>query len=171
MVRLFLVCWLTVLLRLGRNDMGWQRRNLKLKFAEGTEYDGLEIVMKRLAIGDLLSVSKLAQVTKTEEGATAAFAELLEIVAKSLVSWNIEDDDGNPVPIELGKVGHTDEFGVSHASTGLYNLDVELINTVVASWLSAAAGVSPPLPKNSNSGEQSLEEFDLTAALSESPQN
>lgn len=161
--------------------MGYQRSTLILKF-EDEEYAELEVKMRRLPLGDLLAVSELADMGKDLKDHKAALDDLLSTVAGSLLSWNLEDEKGEPVLLEKGHERHKAKPGccersagpevlvetVWHASTGLYSLDLDFTLDIVNAWVESAAGVSRPLPKNSNSGSTSLEEFEQMVASLES---
>lgn len=145
--------------------MGFQRGALKLKF-EQPDLEGLEIRIRRLSLGDALRVTELAGLGESIAQQRELMDELAGFLAKNILTWNLEDEQGNAVPIVLGEPGTKEQ-----PSTGLYNLDVELILAIVASWLDFAAGVSPPLPQKSNSSEPSPGQFDLTAALSQNQES
>jgi hypothetical protein len=126
--------------------MGYRRpvKQFRLQF-EDAEFDGLEVIMTSLSTGDLLKVTrgagKLAALDNTAASVTAGgddVAELLRVMAKSLVSWNLEDDHG-PVPANLD---------------GILTQDLDLVVAVIQAWTSAIAGVAPPLPQSSNGGGQ-----------------
>lgn len=161
--------------------MGYERSTLKLKFAD-PQFEGLEVRMKRLPIGDMLAVTSLAELSKlgqdadaTLDAATAAEGKraldtLLAMLAGSMLSWNLEVE-GVPVPTDKGAPAHFEGEGDEQVwvpSTGLHSIDPELVYAIVEAWFEAAAGVSPPLPKNSNSGGSSPVEFELMALPSES---
>lgn len=163
---------------------GYERSTLKLKF-DDEEFDGLIVRMKRLPIGDLFSVMELADVAQggkddlSVEESKAALDSVLDFLAPSIISWNLEEN-GKPVPTGKGTPAHKVEPGccdivvpdngsvTRHPSTGLCSVDVDLIFAVIDAWVDAASGVSPPLPKNSNSGGLSPAESETMAALSES---
>ena len=62
--------------------------------------------------------------------------------AGALVSWNLEDEDGEPIPADLAGVLSND-----------FDLNLELIGA----WLDAASGAATPLGRPSTSGSPSLE--------------
>lgn len=157
--------------------MGYQRSVLKLKF-EDPEFEGFEVRMKRMSVDDMLYLTSLKDIrgeSETEEG----LAKMLEILAEGILSWNLEDEQGNPVAVELGHSRHPaapeccsccPEDRETHPATGLYAQDMDLIIQILNTWVSVIK-VSRPLPKTSNSGGPFPEEFELMAPESVSPEN
>lgn len=153
--------------------MGFQRGNLILKFKD--EFEGLEIKMKRLPIGDLMAVSKLADIGK--ELGTDQFTEpldaLLGTLASNILWWNMEDDNSNPIEIEKGSASHVEMMSgeeIYVPSSGMYALDLELIMTIVDVWVTQAAGVTEEMGKASTPGKKHdstpREEFQLQQVIS-----
>jgi hypothetical protein len=84
--------------------MGFKVPNIKvtLKFAS-EEYEGLEIVVRKGTIADALrgeAMMKKAKDLSEAEGAQLVFEYLSEFI----VSWNIEDDEGNPTPVNAASL-------------------------------------------------------------------
>lgn len=71
---------------------------------------------------------------------------LMEKFAGFLDEWNLEEEDGAPVPPTVA---------------GLKSLELKLVVSVLAAWLANSAGVMPDLSEGSNSGEPSQEESSL----------
>lgn len=125
--------------------MGYQRPTLKLVFAD-PEFDGLEVRARRLTVGAMLRLHKLsATQAASPDGDDSAerFGELLSAVADSIISWNLEDDQGQPVPA---------------TAAGLRSQDMPLVEAVKQALLDASVGVAPPLPQPSSGGGPSPEE-------------
>ena len=123
--------------------MSYQRSILKLTF-DDPEFVGLEIKAKRLSMDDLLRLAKYREVRETGSitDGLAAVEELVDTVDKYLLAWNMtEGEDETPVPCTLR------------------GMDVEFVLAVVDSLGVTSAGVSPPLPRNSDSGPSSEEEL------------
>lgn len=124
--------------------MGYQRSLLKLVFRDG-EFGGLEVVCRRMKVADAMAATALAKVDQADPAQqVAALEKVTEILASHIVSWNLEDEDGEPVPTDL-----------EH----LREQDFQMVNALVTKWMEVAVGVSPPLSKPSNGGEPSLEEL------------
>jgi hypothetical protein len=108
-----------------------------LEFAEA-EFDGLEVRMRPSTVGELLEMSEFDRSNKTELKA------MFERFAEALLSWNLEDDNGVPVPATVD---------------GIKSQDVDLILAIIAAWQSARTGdVSAPKEPPSSVGLPSLVE-------------
>jgi hypothetical protein len=99
----------------------------------------LEVTTRGLSIGDLRTVSGLAPTAAAGETSNIENIEpLLVIFAKSLVSWNYEDEDGEPVGTSLEE---------------LRGQDMRMLMPVVMTWISEVSTIPDPLPKPSTDGE------------------
>jgi hypothetical protein len=124
------------------------KRNPKiyqLTFDETTDYPGLEVQVRTLTMGQLLSVW-------TAEGG-AGSARTFELFMDRLVSWNLEDEQGLPVPITREAVEAEDD---------------DLVNAIIKRWTDAVLGVPAPLDAGSNSGGPSVAESTLAEIPSQS---
>lgn len=108
----------------------------KLEF-EGEEYEGLEVRMRGLTVRRFQRVLAVYEGGKDED-----IDEILDFFVKAVDSWNLEDDDGRPLPVTAEALG---------------DLDLEFVNAMVGAWLDAVGGVSDDLGKDSGSGGPSLE--------------
>lgn len=108
--------------------MGWkaQPKTYVLRF-EDPKYEGLEVKTRSLPLGDFLSYDDMS--------ATEGFEWFAE---KVLVSWNITDDNDEPVPC---------------TRDGLFAQDLELVRDLIEAWKDAVIGVAAPLEKPSPAGE------------------
>jgi hypothetical protein len=106
-----------------------------LQFEEGHEFHGLEARVAGMTLGEFMEV--------TEGGAETAAAALKRF-ADHLISWNLEDEHGNPVPT-------TEE--------ALRQQDHDLVLALNNAWVQHVVGVhdADPLPETSTSGAPSLE--------------
>lgn len=119
--------------------MGYKRGGKRhtLTWAKGAELHGLVVQVRSLSIEGLLGFARLAarftdDVAPGELGEVAG--QLFDGFASRLVSWNLEDDDGAPVPATREGVG---------------GQDVEFILAIVMAWMEAVAAVDTPLPNGS----------------------
>lgn len=130
----------------------------------GTKYDGLDVRMTGLLVGELLESMKVADVIKflgslegADEATMAEHADELAVAlkrsedfylsfARHLVSWNVErrDETGEwvDVPATLDGV-RTQEPG--------------FIRDIVDAWRTAVSGVKPNLRRPSPNGAPALE--------------
>lgn len=109
-----------------------QPNTITLTFEAGHELHGLEATCQGLTIGEFLTFTGMDGSDGESSGAT------IERFHTSLISWNLEDTDGNPIP-------------VSESRGRPHRMIIELNNAYVA----ALTGVhkNDPLPDASPSGE------------------
>lgn len=121
----------------------------KLNF-KGTDLEGLEVTMKSVTVREFGEMLKAA----TLEGITPETIQsndmILKLFADSIVSWNLEDAKGKPVPRTV---------------EGVKNQERPLIAKLLSAWQFAVAGVDSPLPSASGDGGTSQE---AALALAES---
>ena len=125
--------------------MGYKRptKVLKLNF-EDPEMKGLVVRVKSVKLGKLLGLVKLVSLDteKLTPEDLALIDDVFQTFADSLVSWNVEDDDDQPVPPTLD---------------GVYSQDLDFIMEIVAAWVDGLTGVSDPLAGRSRGGGTSQE--------------
>ena len=120
--------------------MGYKpkRTIYKLDFSD-TEYAGLEVAVRAGSIDDLLGLQELAGA----DGMTADEARrMFTGFAALLVSWNVEDDDDQPVPTSY---------------EGVASQEPDFIKAIITAFYANVAGTPPPLPGASDSGANSGE--------------
>jgi hypothetical protein len=137
-----------------------KRKTLKLVF-DDEEFDGLVVKVGAAPMRTILKVVELLTTLEEKEDLTGAeitrlFNEMFGIFADALVSWNVEDDGGNPVPTTV---------------EGITSQDSAFIMAIINTWAEVLSGVSTPLGKPSPNGERSPEELIPMEALSESQPN
>lgn len=124
--------------------MGYKRdkKVYKLSFSD-PEMAGLEVRTRGLGVGELMELSRLVDMpTVTREDKEAKTRRSVESLFSAIVSWNLEDENGNPVEPTL---------------ENLYREDEEFVATLLVAWMTAVAGVSPPLNQQSSAGKPSVE--------------
>lgn len=116
--------------------MGFKRKRkvYRLDFSD-TEYEGLEVRVRGLTTGEYLDVVGLAA-TSTDENSGETDA-MLKLFARHLVAWNLEDEDGNPVPATY---------------EGIKSNDLSMNLRIVNAWTDAIASVSEDVEKKSLTG-------------------
>lgn len=131
--------------------MGYKRNRklYKLVFDQDTDYAGLEVVVGTVTMGQLLTMRTGKQDDDGKDGVQAS----VELLADRIVEWNLEDEDGQPVPPTLD---------------AMYGEDDDLILAIINRWTDAISAVRAPLQQSSPSGEPSLVESVPMEALSES---
>lgn len=129
--------------------MGFREPNstITLRFKQGDELHGLEATLRGMSIGEYM------QATGMDGGEGEDTAQTMGRFFAALVSWNLEDEAGNPIP-------------VSEAPTR----DQRLIRRLNNAYVDALMGVheADPLAESSTSGESSPAPAIPMAPLSES---
>lgn len=122
----------------------------KLTF-EGSGYEGLEVTVDSVPLGTLLDISEKFQMIDAED--IAGQREVITLFAGLIESWNVEDDDGNPVPPGL---------------EGLLRYDMPFTMAIIGAWVGSTTAAPPPLPSSSDSGATSPEVLTAMGELSAS---
>ncbi|MCZ4509948.1 hypothetical protein O3Q52_17435 [Streptomyces sp. ActVer] len=117
--------------------MGYRpkRKIYTLEF-EDPEFNGLEVKIRGLNTGQMLDID-----TARDDGDDAAILGMLQLMADQLLEWNVEDDDGQPVPATFEGI-RTQELAFNWA--------------IIDAWQNAVAGVSAPLDGESTDGDPLL---------------
>lgn len=100
------------------------------------EYEGLEVTARSVSVEELLKITGVAS-QMTSRPDDKQVGELFGFFASRLVSWNLEDEDGKPVPATL---------------KGLMGEELGFMLNIIQAWVRAITGVSPPLPPGSSAG-------------------
>lgn len=119
------------------------RKRYRLTF-EGTEHDGLQVVMKGLKVGDMLDMATLSSQVSAGDGMTpeqaAQMGGMYDLLGSSIVEWNLLDDDDRPI---------------EPSAEALRNEEPSLSNAILNAWTQAVNGVAAPLDQPSTSGSRS----------------
>ena len=107
----------------------------RLTWDDSTEFPGLVATMRGARVREILAVSELADQAGAEN--MTSIRALFGQIAEFLTSWNVETEDGDPVPA---------------TEYGLYEVELALVLAIVNAWVEAAGGVSGPLSERSSSG-------------------
>lgn len=96
--------------------MGYRpkRDPYKLDFS-ATEHDGLEVAVRRMPISVLLDVAEGTSKPNNPD----AIRHMYTTLAFALESWNVEDDEGQPVPADLD---------------GVQSQDPEFMSVIIQAW-------------------------------------
>lgn len=124
-----------------------KRKVYKLDFA-GTEYDGLEVKVRGLTTGEYLELISLS--APGTEGESKETDGMLRLFASHLVSWNLVDDDDEPVPSTF---------------EGIKTNDLTMNMAIVNAWTDAMVEVPASTEKKSPTGVDSLVESIPTETL------
>lgn len=127
-----------------------QRKGVRLVFKDGTVMDGAEVVVGSLNVGDYMAFTQLSKAgTKPEE-----FEKIAEILGRKILSWNLEEEDGTPIP---------------HDVTGILGLELDMVMAIITAWTEGVTSVPAPLPEGSSSGATSPEVPIPMTPISSSP--
>ena len=107
-----------------------QKKVFRLRF-EDEEYADLVIRVKSATMNDFMELTKLDK-DKPDDS-----LKVFALFVRNIVSWNIEDDDDNPLPVTV---------------ESLLDLEPDFVNRLITTWMETTAGVSVPLGKPSNVG-------------------
>ncbi|MFI2349697.1 hypothetical protein ACH492_22120 [Streptomyces sp. NPDC019443] len=113
-----------------------KRKRINIKFEEPHEYAGLEVCLRGTNLGEFLALRGIGDVDLSDIG------DQLKRFGESLISWNLLEEDGTPVPPTLEAV---------------YTQDQDLMFALASQWMDVMAGVKAPLDESSPAGEPSLE--------------
>jgi hypothetical protein len=120
-----------------------EEKQYKIDFEEGHALHGLHIVMGSLTLGEYNSMMKRGLVKGANEETLKANDEMIDLFVSKIVSWDLEDAKGNPVPT---------------TREGVDSQDRNYIGQMINAWQMAMLGISELLGKGSLNGSQSLEE-------------
>jgi hypothetical protein len=122
--------------------MGFQLEpnHYKLTF-EDPELSGLECTMREVSLAELLDISELLSADPRSGDARERVTNRSEMVASCIVSWNLEDAAGQPVPISgQALLDQPHRFSVA----------------ITAAWLREVVGLpTPPARTSESSGDGS----------------
>lgn len=134
--------------------MGYKRKRTHVLEFDDNQFDGLEVVADSASMDEYFTIRDLLdRPTSTAAGARDDLREIFDLLVPKLVSWNLEAEDGSPVPLDRETFGSQDR---------------EFTGAIVQAWLQAVQGVRRPLPTPSPSGEQSVAASIPTETLSAS---
>jgi hypothetical protein len=120
--------------------MGYRKKSTlyTLKWPDGHDLAGLEVTMRGLSVDGMVKVATLGSALRaaTDVAAQAVKAgELFTLLASKLVAWNLEEEDGTPVPATL---------------EGVQDQDLALVTEILTAWVGEISSVDNPLPPGSN---------------------
>lgn len=129
--------------------MGYRReRTVRLAFDDdhpARHMHGFEATMRRLSTRQMLTLEELQDLDEEalrgdRDGQRKKADELLTFISEGCVAWNLEGDDGLPVPV---------------TAEALWQEDPAFWMELVKGWTDAIAGVSGPLDQPPSAGPQS----------------
>lgn len=115
-----------------------------------TDVKGLEGAVIRLKSTKVGKLRRLLAALDSNAPLSEVIGPLLTTVADNLISWDLEDEDGTPIPTTV---------------EGLEELELDDLFNLISSWTSVMTGPEEALGKDSPSGEPSQELSALMEAL------
>lgn len=113
-----------------------KRRIYDLQF-EDPDMEGLEVKIRHVDTGQSLALD-----SAISSGGEDGVRVCLDLLAENMIEWNVEDDNGQPVPVTMD---------------GLLSQELDFNLAIVNAWREAILGVPAPLDSASPDGEPSLE--------------
>lgn len=130
-----------------------ERKLYQINF-EDPDLDGFECVMSGVSLDRFIGITALAAELETPEGRTKENIEAqFTTLAASLVSWNLDDEDGHPVACGY---------------EGLRLQDFDFVMAIMSGWMQALSSVPKASESDSPSGATSQEQSLGLAGLSRS---
>jgi hypothetical protein len=137
-----------------------QAKIYTLVWPEDHELHGLMVSVKGLTVEKMLDLTAKATVLTSEDATISQQSDetgkLFKQFAAALVAWNLEDDNGKPVPATY---------------RGIVSLELSFALDLVMTWMEAVASVGNPLPQASSNGHKPQEESLNLEQLSQSLPN
>jgi len=103
--------------------MGFRPKRAPFKLEFSGEFEGLEVSVRPVPMSVMNDIAVAAS-----SGDPQAFRHAAATFAYALESWNLEDDDGNPVPADMD---------------GLMSQDPQFVGAVFRAWTEAANRAAP----------------------------
>lgn len=116
------------------------KRTYVLDFSETPELEGAVIKMKSASVAEVLDFQTRTDASEKDDA---------QLLAKYILEWNLVDDNDKPLPV---------------SAKSLLAQEPVFYRQIAKQWLKAVRGISAPLARSSDSGEQSLEQNDETEA-------
>lgn len=110
----------------------------KLVF-EDEQFEGLEVRVRSLSLSEFF---RLQQLQGDAGGDIEAARGIIERLADAIVTWNLEDEDGE---------------AVKPTADNLQELEIGFVMAIISAWMEAIATVPNRSPGGSNAGETSQE--------------
>lgn len=118
-----------------------KRTIIKLKF-EDADLEGLEVRAYSVPLGQFLNMTEMADLDEADLMKNVrVMGDLLAGFGAALVSWNVQHEDGTPVPSDLD---------------GLRGQEFPFVLRIVRAWLDAMGSVAGPLAPGSPAGAPSV---------------
>jgi hypothetical protein len=98
----------------------------------------LEVYIRSLPIDQFVELSELAELAPSDRA--RAGIKVLDIFTRSLVDWNLTDEDDQEISAD---------------KAGVYSQELDFILRIIQAWMTRMGGVEDPLELGSSSGRTS----------------
>ena len=117
--------------------MGYRKIPTIYTFDDLPEEEGLVVRMKAIRIGRLRALMRAVSTAKGDTEGDDSVEEMFELLEEGLISWNLEDGNGAPIPADM---------------SGIDQQELPFVLKILEVWLSQMTGPDPELGKGSPSG-------------------
>lgn len=110
---------------------------------EDPDLEGLEVRASSTSLGALLELVSLADIGKGKKFGIEDIEkldDLFQLFAGCLLSWNLEEEGGAPVPTTVA---------------GLKSQELDFVLDLIMAWMDGVVSTPAPLPPRSNDGDSS----------------
>lgn len=112
-----------------------------LHFEDGSALDGATVKVRSVSMRKLLEIMRLAETLHSlGDRATEDVDALFTALAEQLVSWDLEEEEGTPIPCSV---------------EGMYSLEFDLVLSIVFAWIEGVQSTPGPLGPSSKDGSRS----------------
>lgn len=115
--------------------MGYRKVPTIYTLAEFEDEPGLVVRMKAIKLGKVRKLVRLVDSENSNDLET--LDEIFTLVEEGLVSWNLETEDGTPIPADM---------------SGIEDQELPMLLKILNVWLEQMTGVDKELGKDSGSG-------------------
>lgn len=117
--------------------MGYRRVPTIYTLDQFKDYSGLEVRMTSIRIGKMRELMTLLD---NDDVTDEQMDAMVKMVSDNLVSWNLEEEDGAPVPADRA---------------GVDSLDLNMLLEIITAWMEQLTGPDEELGKDSSSAPSS----------------
>lgn len=117
-----------------------KRKIFHLVFSD-EDMEGLRVTIRSTSMENILLMAEMDEMTPTAltKEDIAKLRSAFDIVSQSMVSWNLEDEDGVAIPATVAS---------------LLDQEPEFVMSIIKAWTRAMTQVAAPLAPPSQDGEQ-----------------
>ena len=118
--------------------MGYKRgKTYLLEWETTSDFHGLQVRVRGTRVGEYLAIIDSLDTQDAE-----TLRDVFEQFSKFLISWNLEDEDGTPIPADI---------------QGVLEADMDIMTAILEAWQLTLASVSKGKEPRSNDGSRSAE--------------